>query len=101
MYGSGIRIRFFKSRSESGLEKILDPVCSERLDPDPDCPEGLDPDPVIIRPELKPWSRLLGSPDSISEKKNMYSLATLVFYILLSMTVSQLTAYRSSQLLKN
>ena len=39
----------------SSLEKIMDSVCPERLDPDPDCPERLDPgpDPVNIGPDPK------------------------------------------------
>ena len=46
--------------SGSGFEKIMDPVCPERLDLDPDpdpdlvCPERLDPDPVNIRLDPKP-----------------------------------------------
>ena len=44
--------------SGSGFEKIMDPVCPERLDPDQDpvCPESLDPDPVNIRPDPQPWT---------------------------------------------
>ena len=44
-------------KSGSGLEKIMDPVCPERLDPDPVCPERLGP--VNIRPDPKPWITLI------------------------------------------
>ena len=54
------------SKNLSGVEKILDPVCHERFDPDlvcleslhpdldPVCHERLNPDPVNIRLGPKP-----------------------------------------------